>query len=59
MLDCPNYCASCTDQNTCQSCEPGYGLYNDLCESCRAGTYLSAGYCECKCLKNLIDFKVI
>jgi len=40
-LDCSEYCTECTSGSKCQACAEGYGLYDSVCGTCPAGTYLS------------------
>jgi len=35
------HCKTCTDSQTCQTCDAGYGLSHSLCVICPSGTYLS------------------
>ena len=44
-LACPSKCLTCTDGSTCQSCESGFSLTNNLCTSCTAGTFFNTGVC--------------
>jgi len=48
IIDCPTHCTTCTDLNTCQSCEANTGLHEDMCKSCPAKTFLQGGICERK-----------
>ena len=32
-LDCPIHCSSCTSQESCQTCDQGYTLSGELCDS--------------------------
>ena len=45
IIECPQFCSICTDFNTCQICDFGFGLYNDSCSICPDGTYLSGTNC--------------
>ncbi len=46
-LGCPKYCSSCTDFQTCQVCQPGYGFYNNNCVLCPSATFLdNDGFCK-------------
>src|SRR5690348_441280 len=46
-IDCLGECKTCVDSQTCETCQPGDGLYNNTCMSCPAGTHLSsAQICE-------------
>ena len=42
---CPTNCATCTNSNTCQTCELGFGLQNNLCTTCPSDTYLVGSTC--------------
>jgi len=43
---CPDHCATC-ESSKCLTCFEGYGLSDDACIECSAGTYLSGeGVCE-------------
>jgi len=44
-LACPTKCATCTDLDACQTCEPGFGLQSGICDSCPPGTYAFANDC--------------
>lgn len=51
VLDCPVICSSCTNFETCQSCQPGYVLENNNCV-CPLDSYLVGTFC----LSNQINF---
>ena len=70
IIVCPSLCATCTSASVCQSCNTGYGLYDNLCQTCPSSTFLSSGNCasisfhittfhtdiDLECLKMEIDY---
>ena len=51
-VDCPTHCETCTDDETCQTCETDYGIYNNLCVTCPDKTYLD----ETQICEGMIEF---
>jgi len=42
---CPETCKTCLNTWTCETCEPGYGLYQSMCVVCPSTTKLTNGIC--------------
>ena len=45
IIACTSTCATCSSSSSCQSCNSGYGLINNSCVTCSAGTYTTPTAC--------------